>query len=299
MKIFIVIIILSLQCNHLYSQVRRTVYNYFNTDGDNDSRIVELSENNKTTYTSYSAKSQSICRISIREEKERNSFKRVIYDYSYIEDSAQLKSAKNFNAFVKKNAPERLRFKIRETWTFYIKNDSLFRFDLSEYDPVFMGSPRATQVCYVTYDSNRIVMSHNFLEQTEIENYAKDSIISSGNGRDFKRYYLRWDPPSIYKTECNDSTCVYSNDSLRYSEICYLYDNEPYWRRIFLMNGSEGAIYRFRAIELKDKVYKWKYDYRRKCRYDNKFEFDDNGRITKIILSKDNVLRQTLLIDYQ
>lgn len=279
-------------------QTKRVEYQVFNAKGKHYLTYVKLVDGNTTSYTSYYHNSNLIKNITIRISEEDSNFKRYIYEYSYTEDTSQIKKAKSINKYVKKNDPTDLVFKTRETWTYYAKNDSLFRYDLSEYNPSKRGIPRFSQIHYVNYSDSLIKIDHYFVKFTNFEKYASDSIIVGKENLLLTAYYLRWENPRGYTSQLKDSIWSFGYDSIKYSDVVYEYDNQHFWKRLYNMTGGEGAIYHFDAIAIDEKLTKWRHNYVKNEDSHNEFEYDSKGRIIKIISFKQQDLIETFKIIY-
>lgn len=117
---------------HSNAQTKKTEFQVFNAEGVHYKSYIKLATGDNTSYTSYHFKDKSIRNITIQTSKESTTLERIVYEYNYIEDTTQLKKSKNIQQLVERNKPSQLNFKNRENWSFYIRNDSLLRYDLEE-----------------------------------------------------------------------------------------------------------------------------------------------------------------------
>lgn len=278
---------------------QRTEFNVFNSKGEHYKTYIKTVNDNSTSYTRYYYhKGKSIKNITITTSDELLNFKRYIFEYRYIEDTLKIRDAQNINQFVKKNDLSSQNFKTREIWTLYVRNDSLFRYDLSEYDPNRKGIPRFTQFHYFNYADSLLEVESYFLKFTHLEQFSKDSILIKKDGDLLIRYYLRWKKPYIFTSQKKDSLWTFGNDSIIYSEVVYEYNKEPFWKRLYLMTGGEGPIYHFEVIDMEEKLVKWKYDYVIKSKDQNEIKYDEKGRPVIVEYYQNEQLVKTIKIKY-
>lgn len=282
----------------IQGMAQRTEFYGLNSEGKHFKTYVKIKSGNTTSYTSYFIKGRSIRNITVKTSEENWDFKRYIFEYSYIEDTTQIKDAENIDQFVKWNDPSNLTFKTREIWTFYVRNDSLFRYDLSEYSPTFKGIPRFTQFTYFDYSDSLVELNSYFLKFTKYEQFSKDSILVLENGDLLQRYSLRWEKSPPFISQKLDSIWLFKSDSVIYYELIYEYNREPFWRKLYLMTSGEGPIYNFEIIDMEDKLFKRKYDYINQLKYENKVKLDEKGRLLRIDKFKNEELLQTIRIKY-
>ncbi len=280
-------------------QTQRTDFQLFNNEGENYKTYVKIENENYTSYSSSHLKSKSVVKIKINSFREGRNFISLLYQYQVVADTFLLQGANNMDDFINLNHPSKIPFKTNEIWTFYTRNDSLFRYDVSETNRNFNDNlPRHNIVSYFIYSDSLILAKNYFLRNTHFKKYSTDSILVNLNPRVLKRYYLRWEKDYLLISRQNDSIHSFSNDSIIYEEMEYQFNVEPFWKTIFYLTGGEGPIYSFEVFEAEEKPLKWKYNHRKQEEFKNEFEFDDKDRVTKIEYFKNQNLYKILKIKY-
>jgi len=279
---------------------QRTEYQVFNEDGFHYQTYIKIAEKNKVSFTNYNLNNKYIYNITIDTTFDSKNKKRLKYQYNYVADKSQLKSAKTIKKFVNRNEPLNLKFKNRENWTYFITNDTLYRYDLEESVSDLNNSPSFTLFSYFEYLDSSIVVENYSIGTKNFEYYSTDSILIKNDGNFFKRFHFRfdWDKEYILNLNINDSIYTYSNDEKKYTDITYLYNNDPFWKKIYYLTAGEKAIYYFDVIDFENKLLKSKYDYLDDIQYRNEIIYDLKNRISEIRFYKNENLYKTIKINY-
>lgn len=289
--------------------VKTTIFRYY--DEKNELKFVFKKENsgNSIIYTRFTFPEYSISReiLTIKSVdcyynpddiwqskfgSDETELKTISYEFFKCNETSKIRKAKSPERFVKRNDHRGLLFNKYNMLVFSVRNDSLFREDIS-------GDGVKSHLQLFKYcDSLVSVFDYSIMLDTI--SVKKAFIINSyENGKMIKSQWVGTNKFNKNSYKPTPTTEQFSNDSVRYSDIEFYYNNEPQWLRILDMIRIEGPVYINVIQELDTKLFSWVYSYKSGTVYTTDLKKDKQGRIIEIVFKKNGEIYKRCKIEYR
>lgn len=290
--------------------VKTTIYRYYNAKNELKHVFKKEVSGNSIIYTRYTFPDYTISReiLTIQDAdklyynpddiwqstygSDEREIETITYEFFKCNETSKIRTSRSPKRFIKRNAPLRILFHRYDMLVFSLRNDTLIREEInatyySPHSQIFQYCDTLVNI----YDyslkkdtiSGKLEYWVNFSDSAKLMHYCL-IYLHNVNGYSFK-------PDSL--------TEIFYNDSIKFSEIKYHYNNEPQWIRLLCAIRIEGPDYINIIHEMDTKLFSRIYSYKSGKIYTTELKKDKKGRIIEIIFKTNGEIYKRCEIEYK
>ncbi|MBT7996040.1 MAG: hypothetical protein HN691_14290 [Bacteroidetes bacterium] len=287
----IIILLTCITTSPVFSQNKLIKYEVYDKNNTHFETLLKLKNDSITINTLYNFEEGSIVQIILRDSLVNDSLHIIKYEYRYPINPTNHFDRQNLKEVLEKNDYFEMVFPMRGYRLFYLHYDTIIRCEVY--------TKKLDIINIFKYSDYLCQVNNYFVKESGKIQFSRDSIVIKNDGKLLIDYYFRWD--KVFKVAANQpntkSEFIIHDDTSKYVDIQYHYNNEPFYYRILNIRGGEGRP-RHYIMEIEYILFSKEFQYRFNNSYSTELQYDKEGQINEIKYFKNNNLYKYILITH-